>query len=60
MLTGIFCLLISTLVSKAIQTIADDFFLGSDNSLGKGKPVIENAQVLTLPFALPLSKGSRR
>jgi predicted nucleotidyltransferase component of viral defense system len=48
------------LISKAIQTIADDFFLGSDNSLGKGKPAIENARVRPVPFALPLSKGSRQ
>jgi hypothetical protein len=48
------------LISKAIQTIADDFFLGSDNSLGKGKPAIENARVHPVPFTLPLSKGSWR
>jgi hypothetical protein len=33
-------------VNNAIQTIANDFFLGSDNSLGANKPAIENAIVL--------------
>jgi len=33
-------------VNKAIQTIADDFFLGSDNSLGINNPAIEDAVVI--------------
>ncbi len=33
-------------VSKAIQTLANDFFLGSDNSLGTNKPAIEDAMVI--------------
>jgi hypothetical protein len=33
-------------VSKAIQTLANDFFLGSDNSLGTNKPAIEEAKVI--------------
>jgi hypothetical protein len=33
-------------VNQAIQTIANDLFLGSDNSLGKNKPAIEDATVL--------------
>jgi len=33
-------------VSKAIQTLANDFFLGSDNSLGINKPGIEDAMVM--------------
>lgn len=32
-------------VNNAIQTIANDFFLGSDNSLGRNKPAIEDAMV---------------
>jgi hypothetical protein len=31
---------------KAIQTLANDFFLGSDNSLGTNKPAIEDAMVI--------------
>jgi hypothetical protein len=37
-----------TPVSKAIQTIANDLFLGSDNSLGTNKPAIENAIAINL------------
>lgn len=33
-------------VNKAIQTIANDFFLGSDNSLGINNPAIEDAVVI--------------
>jgi len=33
-------------VSIAIQTLVDDFFLGSDNSLGTNKPAIEDARVI--------------
>jgi len=33
-------------VNKAIQTIANDFFLGYDNSLGKNKPSIDQAMVI--------------
>jgi predicted nucleotidyltransferase component of viral defense system len=33
-------------VNNAIQTIANDFFLGSDNSLGANKPAIEDANVI--------------
>ena len=33
-------------VSGAIQTLANDFLLGSDNSLGSDKPAIEDARVL--------------
>jgi len=33
-------------VSKAIQILADDFFLGSDNSLGIKKAAIEDARVI--------------
>jgi hypothetical protein len=33
-------------VSKAIQTLANDFLLGSDNSLGINKPSIEDAMVI--------------
>ena len=33
-------------VNKAIQTLANDFFLGSDNSLGTNKPAIEDAMVI--------------
>lgn len=32
-------------VSGAIQTLANDFLLGSDNSLGSDKPAIEDARV---------------
>jgi len=31
-------------VSKAMQVIANDFLLGSDNSLGTGKPAIEDVR----------------
>ena len=34
------------LLTKAIQTIANDFLLGSDNSLGTNKPSIREARVL--------------
>lgn len=34
------------IISSAIQTIADDFFLGSDNSLGINKPSIREARVI--------------
>jgi Nucleotidyl transferase AbiEii toxin, Type IV TA system len=33
-------------VSKAIQTIANDFFLGTDNTLGTNNPAIEDAKVI--------------
>ncbi len=33
-------------VSRAIQTLANDFFLGKDNSLGSNKPAIEVATVM--------------
>jgi predicted nucleotidyltransferase component of viral defense system len=33
-------------VNEAIQTIANDFFLGADNSLGRNKPAIEDATVI--------------
>ena len=33
-------------LNKAIQTIANDFLLGSDNSLGRNKPSIEDAAVI--------------
>jgi predicted nucleotidyltransferase component of viral defense system len=36
-----------SLAARMIATIADDFFLGSDNSLGKNKPAIEDAKVIT-------------
>lgn len=32
-------------VGKAIQTLANDFILGTDNSLGRNKPAIEDALV---------------
>jgi len=35
-------------VNNAIQTIANDFFLGSDNSLGANKAVIEDAIVICI------------
>ncbi len=35
-------------VNNAIQTIANDFFLGLDNSLGANKPVIEDAIVICI------------
>ena len=35
-------------VSGAIQTLANDFLLGSDNSLGSDKPAIEDARVITV------------
>lgn len=38
-------------VSKAIRIIANDFFLGSDNSIGKNRPPIDDAVILN-----PLSK----
>jgi predicted nucleotidyltransferase component of viral defense system len=33
-------------INAVIQTIANDFLLGSDNSLGKNKPSIEDAKVI--------------
>ncbi len=35
-------------VKNAIQTIANDFFLGSDNSLGANKPAINDAVVISI------------
>ena len=35
-------------INTAIQTMANDFFLGSDNSLGANKPAIEDAIVLSI------------
>ena len=35
-------------VKNAIQTIANDFFLGSDNSLGANKPSINDAVVISI------------
>jgi hypothetical protein len=35
-----------TSVNRAIQTIANDFFLGFDNSLGINKPAIEDAMII--------------
>ena len=34
------------IATKALNKIANDFFLGSDNSLGKNKPAIKDAKVL--------------
>lgn len=41
--------IVNELAGRDIQTIADDFFLGLDNSLGTNKPLIEEAIVLILP-----------
>jgi len=38
------------LIGSAIVTIADDFLLGADNSLGAEKPSIKDAVAMTLPF----------
>jgi len=54
-------------VSISIKKIADDFLLGSDNSLGKNKPAIEKAMILNpvqkvkincFPFCFQLWYGS--
>ena len=34
------------LISKGIQTLANDFLLGSDNSLAINKPAIQDAKVI--------------
>ena len=37
-------------ISKVIQTLANDFLLGADNSLAANKPTIQDAIVVNRPF----------